>query len=91
MTFPQFDMERTRAKMKQLLLAEYEGEKAAQELAKIDALDAYPYARWQNMCAMYRAEALQILIEAGLVTKTDLPDGSATLDFVGHDHPEIVS
>jgi len=41
--------------------------------------------RWHDLCTHDRVVALKCLIMAGLVDKTDLPDGSANLDFVRPD------
>jgi hypothetical protein len=61
----------------------------AQELAQIEADSTIAQARWHLFCIFYRAEALEILVEAGLITKADQPDGSAILSYPDHKHPAV--
>jgi len=51
--------------------------------AMMDGIEAgINVERWHDLCTHDRVVALKCLIMAGLVDKTDLPDGSANLDFV---------
>ena len=46
-------------------------------------------ARWRDLCKRDRLVATQFLLIAGLIEKTDLPDGSASLDYMHPDHPAL--
>jgi hypothetical protein len=60
-----------------------------EEMLHVIGDDPEETARWRNLCKRDRLTATQFLLIAGLIEKTDLPDGSAFLDYMHPEHPAL--
>jgi hypothetical protein len=59
------------------------------EMLHVIGDDPRETARWRDLCKRDRLMATQFLLIAGLIEKTDLPDGSAFLDYMHPEHPAL--
>jgi len=64
--------------------------KTIRMMCDIDAGVYESVREWERLCAHDRATALSLMIDGEIVTKTDLPDGSASLEFLMPQHRAVV-